>query len=212
MTQFRPRSLSFALCALLLAVPAFAGPPLLCFPFEIGNARSLPMGGGDWRSIDPRYDASHLVADTVRWLSPDAPIVVRMETIRRATVYASRNPAQAAALLDRLQQRASVSDANAPLAVFDYGYLVETFKQATYLFGRPNQAVQNIDGYNLVMKAAAMTGDPGIEFALAVMTRDNTRGNDVYRAHLARVLAAAPANPLIASNIAKQFGNDRSVP
>ncbi len=208
MNLFRLRSLLFTMAALLVALPVLAGPPLLCFPFDIGHATSLPFGTSGWESIDPKYDVSRLVEDTSALLIPQTPIIVRMETLRRATVYAAKNPAQAAALLNRLQQRASISDANAPLAVFDYGYLVETYKQATHLFGHPYQAVQNIDGYNLVSKSAAMTGDPGVDFALAVMTRDKTRGADVYRAHLAKVLKAAPGNPLIGANLSRQFGND----
>jgi hypothetical protein len=209
MNLLRLRPLLFtAAAALLLARPALAGPPLLCFPFEIGKASSLPIGAGSWEAIDPRYDASHLVDDTIALLTPATPVVVRMETLRRATLYAAKHPAQAAALLDRLQQRASTSDANAPLAVFDFGYLVETYKQATYLFGQQMKAAQTINGYSLVEKAAAMTGDSGVDFALAVMTRDKSRGAGVYQGHLAKVLKAAPGNSLIAVNVPKQFGND----
>jgi hypothetical protein len=193
---------------LALAQPALAGPPLLCFPFDIGTAQSLPVGSGGWESIDRSYDATRLIDDTLALLTPQTPVIVRMETLRRATLYAARDPQQAAVLLDRLQQRATISDANAAFAVFDFGYLVETYKQATHLFGRPMPAVQSLDGYNLVAKSAAMTGDPAIDFALAVMTRDKSRGADVYRAHLARVVKAAPSNPAIETNLARQFGED----
>jgi hypothetical protein len=54
-----------AAAALLLAQPALAGPPLLCFPFEIGTAASLPVGTGGWESIDRSYDAA--VLSTIRW-------------------------------------------------------------------------------------------------------------------------------------------------
>lgn len=208
MNLFRLRDLCLTAAVLLVALPALAGPPLLCFPFEIGRAVSLPFGANSWESIDPNYSMSHLVDDTVALLAPQTPVIVRMETIRRATVYATKDPRQAAALLDRLQQRASISDVNAPMAVFDYGYLVETYKQATHLFGHPYKAVQNVEGYDLVVKAAALTGDPGVDFALAVMTRDKTRGADVYRAHLFKVLKAAAGNPMIEANIPRQFGND----
>src|SRR4051812_12643703 len=208
MNLLRFRSLLLSAAIVCLAVPALAGPPLLCFPFEIGKAGSLPVGSGGWESVDATYDTSRLVDDTLALLTPTTPIIVRMETLRRATLYAAKHSTQAAALLDRLQQRASVSDANAALAVFDFGYLVETYKQATHLFGHPYKAVQTIDGYNLVAKAAAMTGDAGVDFALAVMTRDKTRGADVYRAHLAKVLKAAPGNWMIEANIPRQFGND----
>ena len=194
--------------ALIVARPALAGPPLLCFPFEIGSARSLPVGSGSWHAIDPAYDTSRVAEDTLALLTPETPIVARMETLRRATLYAAKNPAQASLLLDRLQQRAAIPGAAVSLALFDFGYLVETYKQATYLFGSPMKAAQNIDGYNLVAKASALRGDPAIEFALAVMTRGNTRTADVYRVHLARAVKAAATNPAIEVNLTKQFGDD----
>lgn len=202
------RLLLIAAAALCVARPALAGPPLLCFPFEIGAAQSLPVGTAGWESTDPRYDASHVVEDTLALLTPGTPVIVRMETLRRATLYASRNRDRGVALLDALKQRAAVPDANAPLAVFDFGYLVETYKQATHLFGSPMQAAHAIDGYSLVAKASAMRGDPQMEFALAVMTRDRTKGADVYRAHLANVVKAAPSDPAIEANLGRQFGSD----
>jgi len=207
MNRVRP-FLVTAAALLALARPALAGPPLICFPFEIGKAASLPIGGGGWDAVDPQYDTSHLVDNTLALLTPGTPIIVRMETIRRATLYAAKSPAQATALLDRLQQRASVPDANAPLAVFDFGYLVETYRQATYLFGKPMKAVQTIDGFSLVQKAAAMTADPGVDFALAVMTRDKTHGADVHQAYLAKVLEASPENWMIEANVPRHFGSE----
>jgi hypothetical protein len=199
--------LAFAAVA-LVARPALAGPPLLCFPFDIGSTRSLPIGTGGWHAIDPRYDASHVVDDTLALLTPEMPIVARMETLRRATLYAYKDAANGAALLDRLQQRASMSSANAPLAVFDFGYLVETDKQAAYAFGQPMKGVENIDGYSLVVKAAALRGDPAIEFALAVMTRGNTHVADAHRTHLARAIAAARSDASVQANLPKQFGDE----
>jgi hypothetical protein len=155
-----------ASAALVLARPALAGPPLLCHPFEIGAARSLPMGH-DWQEIDPKYDASHLVADTLAILTPDAPVKVRMETIRRATVYASRNRTLADALLAALQERAQHPDPGvAALAVFDFGYLVETYREGVWaLRGNGLPAVDAIDGYQLVLKAVAMRSDAQIQEA-----------------------------------------------
>lgn len=97
---FRPLLYSVAaVAALLIARPALAGPPLVCFPFDIGAARSLPMGTHGWESIDPTYDVSRLVDDTLALLAPETPVLVRMETLRRATIYASKHPAVATALL-----------------------------------------------------------------------------------------------------------------
>jgi hypothetical protein len=122
------------LAAILVAQSALAGPPLLCFPFDIGSARTLPMGGSDWRTVDPAYDVSHLVSDTLGFLAPSAPVVVRMETLRRATIYAAAHPVAAAELMSALKKR---SEAKAPLAAFDYGYLVEAFREAAMVFSQP---------------------------------------------------------------------------
>jgi hypothetical protein len=158
MTRFRLLMFTAALAAALFAArPALAGPPLLCFPFDIGVARSLPMGTGSWRATDPRYDVAHLVDDTVALLTPDAPIVVRMETLRRATIYAATEPAVADRLLQTLQARAAERTAHAPLAVFDFGYLVETYRQGKFMFSTPVAALDRIDGYQLVLKAQAIS-------------------------------------------------------
>ena len=82
-----------------------------------------------------------------------------METLRRATIYASTRPAIATALLNALQARASVPTAAAPLAVFDFGYLVETYREAKYMFTAPVAGIDRIDGYQLVLKAHAMQRD-----------------------------------------------------
>ena len=66
--------------SLAVASPAFAGPPLLCFPFETGGAASLPMKSGDWKGVDVKYDVSRLTEDTLALLTPATPVVARMET------------------------------------------------------------------------------------------------------------------------------------
>src|SRR5262245_57478156 len=160
MIRIRPLTIAIvAAAALASARPALAGPPLLCFPFEIGAARSLPMGSGSWRAIDPTYNVAHLVDDTLTLLKPQTPIVVRMETLRRATVYASTNAVVAEALLSALQTRAAAPTSDAPMAVFDFGYLVETYRQAKPIFTATIPAVDRINGYQLVLKAQAIARD-----------------------------------------------------
>ena len=90
MIRLRPLLLASAVVSVLVSSPALAGPPLVCFPFEIGNAGTLPMGANGWRSIDPTYDVTRLVDDTLALLRPETPVLVRMETLRRATIYARR--------------------------------------------------------------------------------------------------------------------------
>src|SRR6185436_1634550 len=101
-----------------------AGPPLLCFPFEIGNEKSLPWEGSTWRATKADYDINHLVDDTVALLSNEKPIIARMETLRRATIYAMNDKQIASQLYSRLMERSSNTKVpNLSLALFDVGYL-----------------------------------------------------------------------------------------
>ena len=164
--RVRPMFFAAAVAAVLMAPrAALAGPPLLCFPFDIGNAQSLPMLQGSWRAIDPRYDVTHLVGDTLALLAADTPVIVRMETLRRATVYAAERPEIATALLAALRDRAKVPVPNVGLAVFDFGYLVETYRQAAPIFKHPIAAIDQINGYQFVLKARALQSDASMDYA-----------------------------------------------
>jgi hypothetical protein len=89
------RSASTALVAsiFLLAMNqvALAGPPLLCLQYQTGNAKSLPWGGDRWHAAKADYDLNRLVDDTLALLGPDATVIARMETLRRATIYAQKD-------------------------------------------------------------------------------------------------------------------------
>ena len=194
--------------ALAFAAPVFAGPPLLCFPFETGGLKTLPMKGGDWKSVDPKYDVSHLKADTLALLTPTTPVVARMETIRRATIYASTHPPSAADLLATLQARAAdKTTATAASAVFDFGYLVATYKQARFMFASPVKGLDAIDGYQLVLKAAALESDPAMEFGAAVIAQGsaNAARRAESREHLDRALAGAKHDAALAASVTKHF-------
>jgi hypothetical protein len=102
-----------------------------------------------------------------------------METIRRATIYASTSPEIARALIAALQERARHPQPEAaPLAVFDFGYLVETYREGRYAL-RPNllPAVGAIDGLSLVLKAHAMQNDIAIERAATLIQQGLPRAN-----------------------------------
>jgi len=60
-------------------------------------------------------------------------VSARMETLRRATIYASRDRAVAAGLLTALEARAKANpnDAN---ALFDAGFLTEAYRQASRVY------------------------------------------------------------------------------
>ncbi len=167
---------AITLAAVLLARPALAGPPLLCFPFDIGSAQSLPMGHGSWQATDSSYDVSHLVPDTLALLTPATPVLVRMETMRRATIYAAAHPTLASALVDAVQARAAApSPDTAALAIFDFGYLVESYKEAKFLFKQPLPAVDRIDGYQLVLQAQVLHPDPAMQQAARMIVEGYPR-------------------------------------
>lgn len=197
---------SIVAAALVLAAPAFAGPPLLCFPFDTGGVKTLPMGSGGWKVVDAKYDVSRLTEDTVALLTA-TPVVARMETIRRATIYASTHPQVASDLLARLQARAAIRSANAPSAVFDFGYLVETYKQASFLFSQPVKGLDAIDGYQLVLKAGALQNDPAMQFAAAVIAQGSASAarRAEYRDHLQRAIDGAKSDAALSASVTKHF-------
>jgi hypothetical protein len=201
--------------ALLLAGTALAGPPLICHAIDIGEAQSLPWTSSGWNlSGHENYDVSHLVPDTLALLAPSTPVLVRMETLRRATLYAQERTAVAKELLFRLEARTRENPKDA-LATFDFGYLVECYRQASWLHqhtdwlkatGDPTTAnlAMKIDGYEWVRKAIALrVSDPQMEFAAALMTTDPARSE--HERHLQNAMAGAKADAMLARNIASRF-------
>ena len=208
----RSRSLIAVGLVLSLAAVAEAGPPLICHAFDAGNAPLLPWGQGQgWNTPASGYDVHKLTADTLRLLSPDAPVLARMENLRRATIYAAGNRQVAAELLAALIGRAdSGPGSRDPLAQFDAGYLVESYRQATHIYKWDmltsaerskwtlRSEPKNADGYALVTKAIAMAGtSPEMEFAASLM-KDGT----VATEHRRKAMAGAKAGSLLAKNLA----------
>jgi len=169
----RPVRLLSAFLALVLSPAAVhAGPPLICHPVDIGGAASLPWGSGPgWNTPQPGYDRSRLVNDTLALLTPSAPIRVRMETLRRATVYAMRDPDRARDLLARLEARAGekAPGEGGGLALFDAGYLIEAYKQARIITGR-DIVDAGRDGEAMVREARQRRDkDPDMEYAVGLI-------------------------------------------
>ncbi len=199
-------SLGFAVVA--LAVAAQAGPPLICHPFDIGNAKSLPWGYGQgWDRARSDYDLKRLVADTQALLTPDTPVLVRMETLRRATVYAAKDRAIARELLGRLMERASSPESKGKsdaLALFDAGYLAEAYKQMSRELKGLTPA-NDVNGYTLVRRAIALRGkDPEMEFAAALMTGPDQSAQ--HQEHYRNTVNGAAEGSLLARNLVSHFG------
>jgi hypothetical protein len=197
----------------MLAAPVFAGPPLVCHPINIGSARSLPWTSTSWNlSGNESYDVSHLVADTAVLLGSNTLVLVRMETIRRAALYSQNNATVARDLLAGLEARAA-SGAHDSLAAFDYGYLIETYRQLEMAFrmsrGGNNRGdwvnpAAGLDGYAWVKKAiGARGGDSEMEFAAALITTENSKQD--YREHVEKARAGMKEDPLLAENVAGHF-------
>jgi len=201
----RPATLALVLVA-ALASPALAGPPLVCFPFDIGTARSLPWAPDTgWKGTRADYDVSKLTADTTSLLSRSTPIVVRMETLRRAALYATRDADAAKGLLDQLNQRAVEATGNGrsrALALFDAGYLIEVYKQLKPISAPTGELASSLDGYAMVRQSLALSSnDPAIEFAAALMTYDG-RGSVVHAEHVRHAREGSSGDVLLARNVA----------
>ncbi len=195
---------------LLTSNTALAGTPLICHPYTIGAAKSLPGSDGDWKGVNPNYDRTNLVRDTLNLLTPETPVIVRMETLRRAAIYATagmrgwsaagfndEDRANTAAILEKLQARSKTATGPArALALFDEGFFIETL--------RHTGINKSLNGYDALVKALELRGpDPEMEFALALAT--SWPKQKEHEQHLARARAGAKKGSLLASNLASHF-------
>jgi hypothetical protein len=219
-TSLRAGILGLTLLAFVaIARPAFAGPPLLCHAFDIGAAKSLPWSGvSSWYDSQPGYDLRQLADDTEALLTPSTPVIVRMETLRRAAIYASRDPFVAKRLFLTINDRVRAAAAAAggktdALTLFDAGYLTETFREIERLgrrgfreFDMHSDAlaalVKDLDGYALVQKSLVLrANDPSIEFASALIAASTTDRQDRYAQHAVKARAGAKQDVLLAKNL-----------
>jgi hypothetical protein len=147
-------------------------------------------------------------------LSPDAPILDRMENMRRATIYADENPRMAAELLRAVVERTKTKPADAraeALEWFDAGYLVETYRQLGLIYQhemRPAHSrwtslvpeeLAELDGYALVQKAITLAPESRaeLEFAAALMSRE-----PLMTMHFQHAASSTQAGSLLAQNLA----------
>src|SRR5258708_15061169 len=175
-------SIGLAICATFFTIQA--GPPLICHPYDIGDAQSLPWGHGrdavGFDNGDPNYNTKQLSADTLRILDAGGPVLVRMETMRRAALYGSNDHAAAAGLLSALKQRATGTNPRAA-ALFDYGYFTETLKQLDWKY--KEDLTGGVDGYPFVQRAIVLQPDSAeMHFTAAIIARTKTGNHPAYPA------------------------------
>ncbi len=189
---------------------ALAGPPLICHSFDIGDAKSIPWASHDWNLTgSENYNTKNLAADTIAILDSDSVVLVHMETLRRATLYARKDPVAAKELLTKLLARAdfSANSSVAAITSFDLGYLAECYKQWMGK-GEPNPA-QGLDGYALVKKAMQLRGnDPQMDFAAALITL-NGPANE-HQDYVQKTIAGAKTDALLSRNLFTHFVGPQS--
>lgn len=183
MTRMTFRTLVLTAIALAAAIcmHAHAGAPLQCHKFQIGDAKCLPWGS-DAFDRSKSYDTARVVDDTLALLDAGTPVLVRMETIRRATIYIGGDGAQADRLLGSLLTRAldaevEMNEKTLALRYFDAGYLAATFQQAGVetSFGPTNgqHELHRVAGYAWMVRGYKMTDlDGDFALALALATAD----------------------------------------
>jgi hypothetical protein len=208
-SRFFRAARAFAIASVITAT-ASAGPPLICHPFDIGVAKSLP-GGPDWHGVSRNYDRTNLTRDTLSLLTPVTPILVRMETLRRAAIYATaamrawnrgsyspEDRAIAMDLFDRLHERArAATGPERALALFDAGYFSATLRET--------RLIDQSDGYDLLVQADKLRGgDAEIQFALALASQSR-RTELKQNEHLRRARDGAAAGSLLAANLVSHF-------
>ena len=201
---------------LLYAEDVFAGPPLLCHAIEIGEAASLPWGDGPWRNDKIALSDANFVARTLALLSPDATVLTRMETLRRATIHAAEHSEAARDLLSGVRSRVYTLKHPSAMSVFDLGYLLATFGQMNmvtehnsigYSGGERKvlSVPEELSAYDLLVKAASLSdNDAEIEFALALITTHPAHA--AHKKHLQKAVASAPEGSLLAINLVRHFG------
>ena len=192
------------IAAILIGLTTFAlaGAPLICHSIDIGSARTLPWVDLNYRKGDGGFDLNTLPKETLAILDSNPSVLVHMETLRRATIYARQDQQVAKELLVRLHARAENSGSSNALAWFDAGYLAETYKE----WSTTADPAAHVDGYAWVMKAIQMRGeDPEMEFAAALITLRNFDRD--HSGHVQRAMSGAQNDPLLAKNLAARFNN-----
>jgi hypothetical protein len=199
------------------------GPPLICWKVETGGAQSLPWSDSP-RSYDGTrgdYDTAHLAEDVLALLAPEAPVLARMETLRRAALYAARDPKAGDELLSRLVARAENAASGGPgeaLGSFDAGYFAEAWNQAggkglwSRVLERAGlredlaQKLGGSTGYDWVQKAIELSGgDAEMEYAAALISWHPLRPE--HDGHVARAAAGAAEGSPLAENLLRNFSD-----
>lgn len=210
---------------LMLALPlqTFAGRFLVGKVYDIGDAKSLPWVGQDWYSPQSNYDLNHLVSDTLALLTTETPVIVRMETLRRAVIYGEagkvkrevnyvqRDDKVTALLFEKLMARVKAAESNGKadaLALFDAGFFLESWR---FCYEYEGKSLPALNGYEMVKKASALRNtDAAMELAAALIAGFGV-DRVTFQQHLQKSIAGANDNAVLKRNLVKVIaGQGRS--
>jgi hypothetical protein len=209
--RFVRSSLLAFTASLVLVSAAVAGPPLICHPFDIGNAKSLPRISHDW-NLDGRenYDTRNLARDTLALLDESRVPLAHMETLRRATLYARSDRAAAKQLLLKLVARAQSSESSPhpdAFALFDAAYLTEAYKQ--WLGESGENPAHGLAGLDWMNKSVQLRpNDAQIAFGASLIALQGPEAKQREYAH--QSIAGAKNDKLLAHNLASHFRGAQS--
>lgn len=213
----------------MAALAPALGPPLLCHPFDIGDAASLPFGKGAF-DAEPGLSRKEVVDRTLTVLSGTRDATVHMETMRRAVIHLadgeeSRGDTQMAQVrpllveLERLHDRAVRHHAADPHDAAARTDLALTALDLAYAAGALSEFGLHVRDRETIAALAtvattALPDDGAVQLGgalLALSVGDQAR---MY-AHLDRALLAVKAAPkgssLLAHNIGATIGNNLGV-
>jgi len=202
----------FVFASLFVVVTTtYAGPPLICHLFDIGSAKSLPWISHGWDlSGSENYDTRRLSEDTLAILSGSEIPLVHMETLRRATLYARKDPQAAKQLLLQLVARAESSAASAhpdALAYLDAAYVIEAYKQ--WIDRNGSGFTGSLDGIPWIAKAVQLRpSDAQLNFAAALISLRSPEATQQRYSQAA--ISGAKNDPLLARNLNSRFLGQQS--
>lgn len=201
--MLKPLLLTTLLLASTFAAAAHRpGPPLICHPLDIGEATTMP-------EPSERSSTGSIISDTLAALQTAKSTLVRMETLRRATVGLVRDERAACDLLTRLalvamDAEAANNKSAAGTAYFDAAYLAACYDQMGINLPAKPGVAEGVEGYLWAQHALTLSGgNAEMEFGTALIVHPVMhRGLDaVYRKHLDRAYADAPKGSLLEKNV-----------
>ena len=188
--------MKFITLLVFTAMTALAGPPLICERIQIGDAKSLPWKNvNGWNGADPSYNVASLTADTLAILTPNAPLPLRMETLRRAAIYAAKTDGGEPVDIQSARACRGLGSKGKPSANvwFDAGYFVETLRQAAFVYRYDMLSPAEKTQWRVRGEVASLDGKPWIEKAISLggkgMEVPLAKAEEFRRADMQRVNA-----------------------